>query len=90
MIVGKSITLYILGGNTCAIPIKSLVSAGRVILKAIDGHQPNIEFLLLSNRVSVLIEILKDQLTILVPEPGSGLDLDFTLGKYCCCLPMFY
>lgn len=39
------------GGNTCAIPIKSLVSAGRVLQGATDGSPSNVEFLLLSNRI---------------------------------------
>lgn len=68
------------GGNTCAIPIKSLVSAGRVLIKSVQGHVANMEFLLLSNRVSVLADILRDQLTRLVPEPGSGIELDIGLG----------
>ena len=51
-------------------------------MKAIDGHLPNIEYLLLSNRVSIFIEILKDQLAILVPEPRSGFDVDFNPGKF--------
>jgi len=68
------------GANTCAIPMKSLVTAGRVLLKATKGHNGNAEHLLLSNRVSTFVDVLKEQLTRLVPDPGLELDLDIAQG----------
>merc|ERR1719220_760995 len=56
------------GGNTCVIPMKSLVSAGRVLVGAAQSHEANTEFLLMSNRLTLIVDILLDRLARLTPE----------------------
>ena len=56
------------GDNTCVIPIKSLVSAGKVLVRAISGHQVNTEFMLMSNKLSLIVDILLDRIGRLTPE----------------------
>ena len=50
------------GDNTCVIPIKSLVSAGEVLVRATSGHQVNTEFMLMSNKLSLIVDILLDRI----------------------------
>jgi len=70
------------GESTCVIPIKSLVSAGRVLIKATHNHSANSEFLLMSNRLTLIADILLDRLARLTPEQpkleevGEGPDTD--------------
>merc|ERR1719348_1045937 len=70
------------GGNTCVIPMKSLVSAGKVLVKATFNHQVNTEFMLMSNKLSLIVDILLDRLARLTPEqpmeevPTQGPDPD--------------
>ena len=56
------------GENNCVIPMKSLVSAGRVLVKATTNHQVNTEFMLMSNKLSLIVDILLDRLARLTPE----------------------
>ena len=56
------------GGNTCVIPMKSLISAGKVLVKATHNHQVNTEFMLMSNRLTLIVDILLDRLARLTPE----------------------
>merc|ERR1719427_1044742 len=70
------------GETTCVIPIKSLVSAGRVLSKATHHHSANTDFLLMSNRLTLIADILLDRLARLTPdqpkieEVGEGPDTD--------------
>jgi len=70
------------GETTCVIPIKSLVSAGRVLSKATHNHSANTDFLLMSNRLTLIADILLDRLARLTPEQpkieevGEGPDTD--------------
>jgi len=56
------------GETTCVIPIKSLVSAGRVLIKATYNNTSNSGFLLMSNRLTMIADILLDRLVRLNPE----------------------
>ena len=56
------------GGNTCVIPMKSIVSAGRVLIGATQGHEANTQFMLMSNRLTLIVDILLDRLARLTPE----------------------
>jgi len=70
------------GETTCVIPIKSLVSAGRVLSKATHNHTANTGFLMMSNRLTLIADILLDRLARLTPEQpkieevGEGPDTD--------------
>ena len=64
------------GGNTCPIPIKAIVTCGKVLLKATRTHQGNCEFLLMSNGVMKFIEMLRNQLTRLAPVSPIGEEFD--------------
>jgi len=70
------------GETTCVIPIKSLVSAGRVLSKATHNHTGNSGFLMMSNRLTLIADILLDRLARLTPEQpkieevGEGPDTD--------------
>jgi len=70
------------GESTCVIPIKALVTAGKVLLKATNNHTGNTGFLLMSNRLTMVSDILLDRLIRLTPEQtkveevGSGPDTD--------------
>ena len=55
------------------------MSAGKVVIRATKDHWSNTEFLLLSNRLSLVVDILLDRLSRLVPETtemGQTLDTD--------------
>ena len=56
------------GGNTCVIPMKSLVSAGKVLVKAVTNHQTNTEFMLMSNKLTLIVDILLDRMARLIPD----------------------
>jgi len=70
------------GETTCVIPIKSLVSAGRVLSKATHNHTGNSGFIMMSNRLTLIADILLDRLVRLTPEQpkieevGEGPDTD--------------
>ena len=59
-------------GSCCVIPLKSLVGAGRVLGRATHQHQDNTEFLLLSNRLSLVADILLSRLSRLAPADPAG------------------
>ena len=67
------------GGNTCVIPIKSLVSAGKVLVKATAGHQTNTEFMLMSNKLALIVDILLDRIGRLTPEQQQQRPEEMTL-----------
>jgi len=79
------------GETTCVIPIKSLVSAGRVLIKATHNHTANTGFLMMSNRLTLIADILLDRLARLTPEQpkieevGDGPDTD-PLSQSLMCL----
>ena len=58
------------GESTCVIPLKSLVSAGRVVIKAVHNHDANTSFLLLSNKLALITDILLARLARL-EEPAE-------------------
>merc|ERR1719376_178201 len=70
------------GETTCVIPIKSLVSAGRVLSKATHNHTGNAGYIMMSNRLTMIADILLDRLVRLTPEQpkieevGEGPDTD--------------
>ena len=66
------------GENTCVIPLKSLVSLGRVVCRAVQDHPANTLHLLLSNRLALVADILLDRLVRLegVGELDAGLGPD--------------
>jgi len=59
------------GDNTCVIPIKSLVSAGKVVIKATKDNYHNTNYLLMSNRLTLIVDILLDRLSRLVPSSDN-------------------
>ena len=56
------------GGNTCVVPMKSIVSAGRVLVGAAQGHEANTQFVVMSNKLTLIVDILLDRLARLTPE----------------------
>ena len=56
------------GDNTCVIHIKSIMSAGKVLVKATSGHQTNTEFMLMSNKLLLIVDILLVRIGRLTPE----------------------
>lgn len=68
------------GEATCVIPLKSLVTAGRVVQRAAAGHAANTAALLMSNRLALVADVLLARLARL-EEPqeelvGLGPDTD--------------
>lgn len=59
------------GESTCVIPLKSLVSLGRVVTRAAQGHLENTAFLLMSNRLALVTEILLDRSGIAISSGAS-------------------
>ena len=67
------------GESTCVIPLKSLVSAGRVVIRAAQDHDANTSFLLLSNKLSLITDILLARL-VRLEEPVEETMMDLSMG----------
>merc|ERR1719220_3354310 len=67
------------GESTCVIPLKSLVSAGRVVIRAAQDHNANTSFLLLSNKLALITDILLARL-VRLEEPVEETMMDLSMG----------
>ena len=54
--------------QSCVIPLKSIVSTANVFAGACINHRANTEFVLKSNHLTTVVDILLDRLRVLVPD----------------------
>ena len=64
--------------TSCVIPTRSLISSAKAFGLACHGHQTNTDFVLKSNFLTTVVDVLHDRLLILVPsallDPSSSED----------------
>ena len=54
--------------QSCVIPLKSIISSSLTWRLACKGHKPNTEFVLKSNFITLIVDILLDRLSWLIPD----------------------
>ena len=62
--------------SSCVIPLKSVATCCKTWALACKGHKANTEFVLKSNMINVLVDILADRMDVLLPNSNDEIVAD--------------
>ena len=54
--------------QSCVIPLKSVISTSLAWKLACRSHRPNTEYVLKTNYVTLIVDILLDRLNLIIPD----------------------
>merc|ERR1712241_623153 len=57
--------------QSCVIPLKSIISTSSALKLACRNHRHNTEYVLKTNYVTLIVDILLDRLNLIIPDENS-------------------